>query len=48
VQPLTVLNNGSLVEEPEDTQSLPAAALGASGSADVEKESDSKDNSDED
>ena len=44
---LTVLNNNSVVEEPEDAQSLPATASGASGSADIEKESDFKDNSDE-
>jgi len=36
-----------VVEEPEDIQSLPAAASDASGSADIEKKSDSKDNSDE-
>lgn len=47
MQPSAVLNEGSVVVEPEDTRILPAAASGRFGSADIETERDSKDNSDE-
>ena len=36
-----------VIEEPEDTQSVPAAASRASGSANIEEGSDSEDSSDE-
>ena len=46
LQPSAKLNEVSVIEEPEDIRSLPATASGSSGLADIEKERDSKDNSD--